>query len=157
MSTRSIIWVKLQKLSQQFHKALGCLRKSILPVYPRIFLAKFNCVVLRYRVLDKLIVLFCQGAQFSLDHDQLVVFGNNVLIRILGQFCPFARREWVTRAARKKMAVLVSDQSVFFDVSLRAGEKFTEDAADGPHVDGLVVVLLGENDLWSSIPSRLDV
>ena len=81
------------------------------------------------------------------DHGELVVTSHGESVGLDAGVAIGTQRE--ARLAREEgLSVQVSSRTLFHHA-----EHFGEDAADGPHVDSLSVVLLEEDELWRAVPT----
>jgi len=81
---------------------------------------------------------------------KLVIFAHDVFL-LAGGFTLVARRKWEARGSSEQKSVLWID--TILGVLFGTGDHFAEDASDAPHINGSVILLLNEDDLWGSIPS----
>lgn len=88
-----------------------------------------------------------------MDFYELIVNANDVGRSILWLY----RRQREARGSAKDDSILDNFLQTFgislTGVRLRALEKLCHDAAEGPHVSGLAILFLGQNDLRRSVPS----
>lgn len=107
-------------------------------------------------------VLFVDIAQHLEYHDELVLLVQSCcLLWIVGGPTGLPRgRQWVAALARKQIEVCwLSGFGGRCNrvLPLHAQEHLGQYASDAPHVNGLIVVLLEENDLRGAVAARHDM